>query len=226
MAPLLEALNARPFQKRPGSRCSQFEAGDLPAMRPLPADRYYVRTWSKRKVHPDGCIQIKNGYYSVPCRYVSQEVDVAVSSRLVEVFAKSVRVAVHRRVRSSYEYAINPDHLPPMQRQLVQCDHWREKAREIGPHTEKVAEAIMKRRVHVILGVRAVMGLLRRARESGGPSALEAAGQAVGPQPYRTLRAVTTALRVRSGRSKPEAADTPPIQHENLRGGAYYASSS
>ena len=58
---------------------------------------------------------------------LSQEVDAAMSGRMVKVLVGSVRVAVRRRVRSPYDYAINPDRLPLLQRQLVQCDYWRAK---------------------------------------------------------------------------------------------------
>src|SRR5438046_4625741 len=37
IAPLLERLNARPFQKLPGSRASTFAELDAPALLPLPA---------------------------------------------------------------------------------------------------------------------------------------------------------------------------------------------
>ena len=42
-AKLLERLNARPFRKLPGSRRSQFEQLDRPALRPLPDTPYYGR---------------------------------------------------------------------------------------------------------------------------------------------------------------------------------------
>jgi hypothetical protein len=37
---LLDDLNDKPFQNLPGSRRSQFEALDRPALQPLPAQRY------------------------------------------------------------------------------------------------------------------------------------------------------------------------------------------
>jgi transposase len=53
IAELRERLNARPFRKLPGSRRSQFEAIDRPAMRPLPATRYEFAEFKKVRVNLD-----------------------------------------------------------------------------------------------------------------------------------------------------------------------------
>jgi hypothetical protein len=50
---LLTALNERPFKKLPGSRRSQFEALDRPALRSLPAQPYEYAEWRKARVSLD-----------------------------------------------------------------------------------------------------------------------------------------------------------------------------
>lgn len=50
---LLEDLNQRPFQKLPGSRFSQFEMLDKPAMRALPATRYDYIEFKLARVNID-----------------------------------------------------------------------------------------------------------------------------------------------------------------------------
>lgn len=59
---LLEELNQRPFQKLPGSRRSQFEALDRPALRPLPAHRYLYGEWSKARVAPNLHVKVGDSY--------------------------------------------------------------------------------------------------------------------------------------------------------------------
>ena len=44
---LLVRLNDKAFKKLPGSRRSQYEALDLPALRPLPTMRYEYAEWKK-----------------------------------------------------------------------------------------------------------------------------------------------------------------------------------
>ena len=57
IAPLLAALNERPFQKTEGSRRSWFEDLDRPALKPLPAQRYEYAEWRKACVNIDYHIQ-------------------------------------------------------------------------------------------------------------------------------------------------------------------------
>ena len=47
LAPLLEALNNRPFQKKTGTRHSRFEELDRPAMQPLPPVPFTFRQWRR-----------------------------------------------------------------------------------------------------------------------------------------------------------------------------------
>ena len=50
IAKLLERLNTRRFRKLPGSRRSQFEQLDRPALRPLPANPYVFAEWKTVRV--------------------------------------------------------------------------------------------------------------------------------------------------------------------------------
>lgn len=51
ISPLLRDLNARAFQKLPGSRASVFAQIDAPALRPLPARRYEYARFKSVRVH-------------------------------------------------------------------------------------------------------------------------------------------------------------------------------
>ena len=66
IAELLGRLNARPFRKLPGSRRSQFEQLDRPALRPLPASPYVFAEWKTARVHIDYHVEVDRHYYSVP----------------------------------------------------------------------------------------------------------------------------------------------------------------
>ena len=66
IAPLLAALNERPFQKIEGSRRSLFEDLDRPALKPLPAERYEYAEWRKARVNIDYHMQVDGRFYGVP----------------------------------------------------------------------------------------------------------------------------------------------------------------
>ncbi|MCP4204977.1 MAG: IS21 family transposase, partial [bacterium] len=73
---LLERLNNRPFRKLRGSRRSQFEALDRPALKPLPAASFEYADWAKGRVGPDYHLEVDEHFYSVPYQLVGQELDV------------------------------------------------------------------------------------------------------------------------------------------------------
>ena len=99
IAPLLAALNERPFHRTEGSRRSWFEDLDRPALRPLPADRFEYAEWRVARVNIDYHIQVHHALYSVPHALARREVDVRITARTVEIFHASRRVAAHLRNR-------------------------------------------------------------------------------------------------------------------------------
>jgi len=109
---LLAALNDKPFQKLPGSRRSQFEALDRPALKALPAQRYELAEWLKARVAPNIHIRVAASYYSVPYVLVKKEVEVRLSARTVEVLYQGQRVASHRRSHTPGHYETLKEHMP------------------------------------------------------------------------------------------------------------------
>ncbi len=63
---LLEKLNHRPFRKRQGCRASLFAELDLPALQPLPTERYEFGEWATARVNIDYHVEFDHHYYSVP----------------------------------------------------------------------------------------------------------------------------------------------------------------
>lgn len=86
IADLVEKLNARPFKKLDGCRRSAFEALDRPALRPLPATRWELARWKKATVNIDYHIDNDGRLYSVPHALVGEQVELRVTSAVVEVF--------------------------------------------------------------------------------------------------------------------------------------------
>jgi transposase len=69
---LLEELNDRPFQKRPGSRRSCYEELEKAELRPLPVEDFEIFEFKKVKVAPDYHVDVEGHYYSVPYTLVRQ----------------------------------------------------------------------------------------------------------------------------------------------------------
>jgi transposase len=96
--PLLDELNARPFQKLDGSRRSWFELLDRPALRPLPLTPFEYADFKRARVSRlDYHVECDRHYYSVPHALVGQEVELRVTRNAVEVLFRHQRVASHAR---------------------------------------------------------------------------------------------------------------------------------
>ena len=72
IAPLLTALNCKPFQKITGSRESWYHDIDKPALKPLPSEPYQVAVMTAKRVGLDYHIEVDRHYYSVPYQYIKQ----------------------------------------------------------------------------------------------------------------------------------------------------------
>lgn len=83
----------------PGSRRSQFEALDQPALRPLPEPAYEYAEWRKARVSLDYHVEVDRHYYSVPHSLLRQQLNVRLTEKTIELFHRGQRVAVHVRSR-------------------------------------------------------------------------------------------------------------------------------
>lgn len=220
---LLPRLNERPFHKLPGSRRSLFESLERPALRALPAQRFTYAEWKKARVHVDYHVEVDGHYYSVPYQLVSQELDVRVTSKTVECFTKSKRVASHLRSFRRGAHTTQSEHMPRAHREYAEWTperlvRWAQKA---GPSVAGLIETVMATRVHPQHGFRSCLGILRLGDRYGGER-LEAACQRALEIGAASYRSVSSILKTGLDRQDGEPAPSRPLAHENLRGAAYY----
>jgi hypothetical protein len=224
---LLEELNQRPFQKLPGSRRSQFEALDRPALRPLPAHRYLYGEWSKARVAPNLHVKVADSYYSVPYAWIGQELEVRSSARTVEVFHRGERVAAHPRSAVPGHYETVAAHLPEGHQQQLAWTPQRllRWAAESGPHTGAFIRAVLDSRPFPQQAFNACLGVMRLGQRFGTERLEAACRRALH---FGTLRykSVESILKNGLDRQPLPAAEPPPApplpEHPNLRGADYY----
>ena len=224
IAPLLKELNDRPFQKRPGTRRSLFEELDRPALRPLPERPYIVAEWKKARVNIDYHLEVDGHYYSVPHRYVHAQLDVRLSSSIVECFDGLERVASHMRSRTRGAHTTVGEHMPEKHRQYAEWTPERiaQWARRIGPSTVALVERIIAARAHPEQGYRTCLGILRLTKIYGDGIVERAAAYAneIGSSSYKSVESILKHRRYE--RAQPEPPPTDAITHGNLRGSNYY----
>src|SRR3989449_3139360 len=224
ISPLLHALNAHPFKKLPGSRQPLFAALDRPALKPLPVQPYEYAEWKQVRVNIDYHVEVEGHYYSVPYALVKQQLDVRLSTHVVEMFAKGKRVASHQRSPHKGHHSTVAAHMPIAHQRYVEWTpqrliHW---AATSGPATARVVETILASRPHPQQGFRSCLGIMRLGKRYS-TERLEAACRralTIGACSYKSIESILkNGLDRRPLPQQPDLTSRP--SHPNIRGPQY-----
>lgn len=143
----LEEINTNDFQKRPGSRQKAFEEEEKAHLQRLPQTRYKLSEWKTAKVQLNYHIQVERMYYSVPYDYVREQVDVRLTTDLIEVYFKEARIASHKRlIREIGQFSTHTDHMPDNHRLYFEHNpkNNREWAETVGPSMTKLVSYFLE----------------------------------------------------------------------------------
>ena len=153
VAEKLGALNNQPFQKRSGSRRSDFEENERLTLRPLPTVPFEIGKWMyNRKVQPNCHVVFEKNWYSCPFNYQGCAVDLKVTPTEVMVFHKGKLMKRHLRFlpNMANQYRTDKKDMPKGSG-FTEWDEERIRrwAKDIGPATEVVIERILSSRTIV-----------------------------------------------------------------------------
>ncbi len=222
VAVLTARLNARPFQKWPGTRQEWWEE-ERAQLQPLPATPFPYATIRRAKVGPDYHVHVDRSAYSVPYTLVGKTVEVRLSALTVECLADGQRVASHPRALRPGHWSTHREHMPP-HHQAVQHGLSREilvqRAQRIGPATTQLLETIFDRAPIPEQVYTRCRGILRLAHDFS-PAVLEAAAQRARQAELLTVKGVR--LFCQKAQADASEAEEPRAGHANTRGAAYYA---
>lgn len=221
----LEEFNNKPFQKRNGSRASQF-AEEKQFLRSLPPHPYELAVWKKATVAPNYHISVDRMNYSVPFEYIRQQVDVRLTRAAVEVFYNGSRICSHPRLYGRpNQYSTIQEHMPPEHQKYVQWNgerfiRWADK---IGSNTGSVVRAILGSYKVEQQGYKSCLGLLKLA-DKYSPARLEnACRRALEYTPCPSLKNVRAILSSGQDRIPDEAEPSvSSSQYGFTRGADYY----
>ena len=220
----LYEFNHKPFQKKDGSRASEFE-DEKPFLLSLPAQPFELSAWKMATVGPNYHISVDGMNYSVPYEYIKQKVDVRVTRSTIEVFFGGNRICSHVRLYGRQnQYSTTESHMPEKHQQYIQWngDRFRKWASKIGIETQTVVSAILSGYKVEQQGYKACMGLLKLA-DKYTPERLEnACRKALTFTPRPSLKNVQTILA--SGQDKTEEIKetASSSQYGFTRGAEYY----
>ncbi len=218
---LLRQLNAQAFQKLDGSRRSRFMELDRPVLKALPPRAYEYAQWKRSKVHPDYHIELEHAYYSVPWQHIGERVEVRMSARMIEIFARRELIASHVRLFKRGARSTLDAHRPANHRAVVDTTIERllQRAEAIAPVVAQVLREQFNRKRHPEEAMRVAQGILRLAQDFS-PQQLAAACEravALGACNYRSVRALITTPPTESGEARQLS-----LVHENVRGSDYF----
>ena len=146
IAELLRRLNEeRPIRRLGRTRRQLLEELDRPVLKPLPVEPYVFAQWRLCRVGIDYHVDVERHFYSVPYRFARAEVEVRLTSRTVEVFAKGERIAVHLRSSGNRKHTTIADHMPSSHRRYADwtIGRIRRDAALIGPATAALCDLIL-----------------------------------------------------------------------------------
>ena len=226
IAKLLIELNAKPFQKLPGSRLSQFEAIDKPALKPLPTVPYIYAQFKKTQLGFDYHIEVDGHYYSAPYQLAKEPIEVRITQNVIEIFNKNTRVASHIRSYRKGAHTTLPAHMPKKHQKHMEWTpgrllNW---AQSTGPETLYLTKHLIETKAHPEQAYRACLGLLSLYKKYG-QERLEAACRRTIHYKIFTRRSVAAILK--NGLDKKPLLETPSTTkannaHKNIRGPRYF----
>lgn len=88
-----------------------FRMTEQPTLLPPPAERFDVPQWGEHKVHPDHHVSFRKSLYSVPTKYIGEQVTVRGDSGLVRIYHNGQLIKTHPRQkphRRSTDYGDYP----------------------------------------------------------------------------------------------------------------------
>jgi len=225
IAEQVDAINDAPFQKLEGSRRSQFEEIDRPALRPLPHQAYEYTLWLSPRAGVNYHIEVDKHFYSVPHHLIRKKLTVRLTSRIIEAYYGGERVASHQRMYRNYAYTTVAKHMPPGHRLYAEWNperilRW---ASTVGESVEGVCEQIMRSRPHPEQGFRACLGIMRLSKryEKGRTEAACNRALTAGTISYRSIESILRQGLDRLPLSSVKTPDPLP-NHEHVRGPEYY----
>jgi transposase len=224
IAAAVEAMNSRPMRKLGVSRRELFEKIEREALCPLPETDWEFAEWRRARVNIDYHIEIERFPYSVPHTLIHAEVDVRITARMIEIFYRGQRVALHERRYMGRQHSTNPDHMPSSHRRYADWtpERFRRRAAKIGPNTEGLITAVLASRRHPEQGFRTCLGILKlfRGVDPMRAEAVSARALEIGAFDYKSI--ATLLARKPGASSAKDSPTTTLFDHANLRGPGYY----
>lgn len=227
----LEKLNNGLFQGRTYSRRDLFVNYEQALLQPLPGERFEMRIYRKAKANKDALAWFGEDkhYYSVPEAYVGKKVQLHATHKVVEIYYKQQRIAMHQRSDRVGGCTINEEHLPAQLRFVKNWSlgYFTNQAQKIGAHTYQYFHRIFERRAHPEQAYKVCMGILSLQKQYPDPRIEQACARAAffANYSYHTVHNILKKnLDQQDWQVGPLTDDLPLMNQSdsNIRGSKYF----
>lgn len=221
---LLLQLNEKPFQKLPGTRRGRFVELDKPALRPLPKQPYRYTSVIIGRVRNDYHVDFDGHYYSVPHALIRKKVTLHNCGNIIEIYYDNKRIATHVKQTEQGYHTTLPEHMPEAHRNHLQCTPTvlNQRAQKVGLTTVKIIQGILNERHHLQKSIRMCLGILNLSNKYGNERLESACQRAwmIGSPRRSSIESIL--MKGLDHVELIQDSETPPIEHENVRGRHYY----
>ena len=224
IAPLLQWLNQRAFQKLGGSRASVFTQIDAPALMALPVQPWEWAIFKTVRVLIDSHVEFEGHRYSVPNALVGLALELRVTTHGVEALHRGNRIASHMRCAHKGGFTTVTEHLPERHQHQAQWTPERLVAwgARIGVACAGVVTKMLERQRHPEHAYRASLSLLNLSKRHGDARLEAACTMALGLGTSKYLHIRDILLNRRDLLQTSTAPDWSSPAHAHVRGPGYY----
>lgn len=227
---LLDEYNKKVVKHLEKSRTQLFNELDKPYLSALPANRYIYKQFKIAKVNQDYHVSLEKCNYSVPFRYLKEEVELRYSTQSLYIYHKHKLIATHPRLRRVGETSTLHEHMPSShqyQDEKMNPDRLRAWAKNIGEQSMLFVENSFEEVEHTPNAYRKIVAVLSFAKLYGNTE-LELTLH------YSLTHRITSTKSIRSildkklylGQSTNNATHKAKAsifdEHENIRGASEY----
>ena len=169
----VDEMNSLQLTGRDCTRWELFTQDEQKHLLPLPLEAYQYLERKKVRVYQDFHIRFSDNHYSLPKKFVKQQVEVRATSETVHIFTKAgTPICSWPRSHVRGMWSTNPDHLPQQYKEYLQWSkprfqHW---ASKIGPYTRKVIDHQFDRVQFHVQAFRTCQGILSFAKRFSSTS--------------------------------------------------------
>ena len=167
---LLDKYNNKVMKHLNKSRFELFNELDKPELKALPANRYIYEQFKIARVNMDYHITLKKCNYSVPYKYLKEEVEVRYATNHVKIYFKNSLIATHPRLRTPGQTSTLHEHMPKEHQYVnekMNPDRLRGWAKSIGQYSSVFVEDSFEAVEHKANAYRQIVAVLSLAKRYG-----------------------------------------------------------